>query len=199
MSRAAWSACALLLLAATAAGEGRPAGPLVVDLGTHRIHDVGGSVWHVGEARAEAPVTALRAILRDFERYPDWFPRLAEARVLRAGAEPIVYGRLDLPWPLADRDYVVAYRELRDREGGFWLEAVPTELAATPEQPGVERIPVETRWRVVPTSDGGARITYHARESGPRLSGWLADRTFRSDWATLVRALRDRLVESTRT
>jgi polyketide cyclase/dehydrase/lipid transport protein len=75
--------------------------------------------WGLGEGEIVAPLAQVVAHLTDFATLPRWAPRIAEVRVLERGAnEALVYFRLDLPWPLSDRDWTVRYHWGRTGEPG---------------------------------------------------------------------------------
>ena len=53
-----------------------------------------------------APRKKIASIITDINDYPNWYPDIAKASILKkvAANEFIVYSVLDLPWPASDRD-----------------------------------------------------------------------------------------------
>jgi hypothetical protein len=62
-----------------------------------------------GEGTLEAPAGKLISVARDIPRQPEWVNRLEEARVLREVGpnHRIIYLKVDSPWPVSDRDFVI--------------------------------------------------------------------------------------------
>lgn len=141
----------------------------------------------------EAGVPAVRSVLLDLEGFGRWFPATAEWRVLDR-PEPgraTVYGRQALPWPVADRDYVVEYR-WGDEEGVFVLSAVALGRADPAAPPSVVRIErMRTEWRVESTP-GGAAVRYRYQgDVGGRLPEWVARTGWRSRTPVVIERLRE--------
>jgi hypothetical protein len=111
----------------------------------------------------DASPADVRRVLLDLDEFAEWFPWLAEWRVLSktdSGAQ--VYGRQDVPWPGRDRDYVAQYRWWSEEEV-FFLEAVGTPDAVPPAPRGVDRVEqFRSEWRIEPDESGGTRARYTA-------------------------------------
>ncbi|MFH1463059.1 MAG: hypothetical protein ABIO70_01605 [Pseudomonadota bacterium] len=80
-----------------------------------------GLPWARSVFTLPAPQPRIVALLSDFARYPDFMERVSETRVY---APDVVHIILDMPFPIASRDYVVKYT--RRDEG----EAVMFDFAA---------------------------------------------------------------------
>jgi uncharacterized protein YndB with AHSA1/START domain len=146
------------------------------------------------EGYLQAPYALVRDVLLDLEGFGRWFPAMKDWRVLsRSETEPtaLAYGRQWLPWPVAHRDYVVAYR-WTDDESGFVLDAKALAEATPEPRDGVVRIvSMETRWRIEPSEVG---TTVHYRFVGDiagRLPRWAAEAGWRSSTPRLIEALRE--------
>ena len=127
-----------------------------------------------------APPTRVRAVLLALEAFGDWTDGLATWRVLERDARTArVYGRHDLPWPLADRDYVVDYHWSDGDAGDFVLDAQAIDDARFPPVEGVVRVQrMETRWELRAAGDG-TRVRYRFRAAlggaAETLAGWTRD------------------------
>jgi hypothetical protein len=114
-----------------------------------------------GTTELPLSLDAVRGVLLDLERFPEWIRSLAVWTVLTRGpVEAIVYGRHDLPWPLSDRDYTVRYTWRSEAER-FALEARSTAEAGPAPAPGVVRLTaVHSTWEVERLGPERCRVTY---------------------------------------
>ncbi len=114
-----------------------------------------------GRTELPHPLEAVRAVLLDLAGFSRWGRSLVRWQVLDSSPnEAIVYGRHDVPWPLADRDYVVRYtwQLLPDR---FLLEARSTDDERAPVSDGVVRLArVYSSWEVTRAGPGRACVVY---------------------------------------
>lgn len=142
------------------------------------------------EATLDAPAADVEAMLKDFERYPDIFPRMTDADV----RGDVAWLRLDLPGVLADRDYVVRYEERR--EGKAWVVQFAAVVDARfPPLPDAVRLgDMYGEWRVEATPEGDARVVY---EWNPDLGGgvpeWAWERARRMQGNEVMASLVDAL------
>jgi hypothetical protein len=70
-----------------------------------------------GEGVLNAPIGKLISVSRDVSRQKEWVNRLEMAKVLRE-LEPghrVIYLKIDTPWPVSDRDFVIDSRMTVDR------------------------------------------------------------------------------------
>ena len=114
-----------------------------------------------GTTVLEHSLEAIRRVLLDLERFPMWIRGLVTWTVLaRGAADAVVYGRHDLPWPLADRDYTVRYTWTSEAERVV-LEARSTVEAGPPPVPGVVRLTaVHSIWEVEALAPERCRVSY---------------------------------------
>lgn len=118
---------------------------------------VDGLPWCRASALIDAPLAALRAVVLDFDRYPERFPRIHEVRAL---APDVKYLRLDLPSPLADRDYCARFRFEVDAAAWFRVSWFAVRHEAAPPVEGVVRLNrAAGAWELV-AGPTGTRVVY---------------------------------------
>jgi len=146
----------------------------------------------VVEGQIEAPFESVRAALLDLEGFGGWFPSTEEWRVLtRDPDSALVYGRLALPWPIDDRDYVARY-SWRDAPDAFVLEARGVSDAEPRPRAGIVRVEsMRTVWRIEP--EGSATAVRYVYEGSP--GGVLPDWVARIGWEMQTGILMDALGE----
>jgi uncharacterized protein YndB with AHSA1/START domain len=116
--------------------------------------------WGLGEGEIAAPIDRVIAHLTDFPSLTKWMPRVAELRVLERGAgEAVVYFRIDLPWPISDRDWTLRYRWQRDG-GRFVMTWCDAPDRGPPRGRAVRVAPMRGYWELVATADGKTRARY---------------------------------------
>lgn len=126
--------------------------PVVVDCAT-----VDGLPWCRASALIDAPLADLRAVVLDFDNYPRRFPRIHEVRAL---APDVKYLRLDLPSPLADRDYCARFRFEVDAAAWFRVSWFAVSHDAAPPLEGVVRLRrAAGAWELV-AGPSGTRVVY---------------------------------------
>lgn len=128
--------------------------------------------WCRATARLDAPPEVLVEILRDFDAYPEIFPRIRSCRELEPGLAHMV---LDMPTPFSDRDYVAQF--VQTREGD--VEIFTWRPGVHPEAPVGEAVRLERsagEWRLVPDGDGSyVSYTWQA-EIGGDIPTWALPR-----------------------
>jgi hypothetical protein len=127
-----------------------------------------GVPWGRGEGEIAAPIERVIAHLTDFEGLRRYMPRLADLRVISRGdGEAVVYFRIDLPWPVSDRDWTLRYHWRHEREHFFmsWSDA-PGQ--GPPPGRAVRVTPMRGSWELWPTERGttGARYLFLAELGG---------------------------------
>lgn len=159
-----------------------PAGAEVVQEAAPRI--VCQPPWCEATLDIAASPEAIRAILMDFSRYPQVFPRVRSALPVAGGRG--VQVTLGMPFPLADRDYVVEMQ-------GDPLHFVAMPLPH-PEVPGVVRLPdFAGRWHLVPSEEGeGTQVRYlwHT-DLGADIPAWAVQRAWVTQGNEILLRLRD--------
>ncbi len=138
----------------------------------------------------DAPYAEVVAVLLDLERFGDWFPSLSRWEVLSRTDVAVVYGRQDLPWPLADRDYVVEYRWSTDASGEFRLEANGTNGAGPAPFDEVIRLErLRSQWTVRDAGDGSAVRYHYSGDPGGSIPDWIGRIGWRSQAKVLIEQL----------
>lgn len=150
-----------------------------------------------GTAELPVAVERVRRVLLDVSSFDAWMPGLLRWEVLeRAPGALRVYGRHDLPWPLADRDYVVRYA-WSEEPGGFALEARSVAGGPDPEPRVVRLERVYSRWELRPGDRGGSWVRYtYDGELGGRLPSFWVERAWRSQAPELLARLEARAASS---
>jgi hypothetical protein len=101
-------------------------------------------------------LASLESLVHDFEHYPRIFLRLNEVRVLDTN---VVYVKLDMPFPVADRDYVARFeRKVVEKEVRFsWS---PVRHVDAPPVDAIRLVRAAGEWRLSPISSDRTRVTY---------------------------------------
>lgn len=174
-----------LLLARTdpGAAQGVPAQNLAVEI----------------EATIDAPPLEVRATLLDLDRYGEWFPNTVQWKVLeRQPGSLLAYGRLYLPWPVDDRDYVVRYQWSEDQRVPFRLRAVATPAGGPPVSENVVRVEqMTTTWEVAPLGSGTFIRYLYEGSPGGLLPDWVFEIGWEMQTGVLMEAL-ERQIERRR-
>jgi hypothetical protein len=132
-----------------------------------------------GVTYVDASLNALMALLKDAPANQDWVYRSGGARMLQEEgyAQATVYGVVDAPWPMQDRDSVVrfAYRQHSvSKDIAITITNFPDYL---PPQKGFVRVPqLGGFWRLQPQTDGRVKVTYQVYgDPGGAIPVWLAN------------------------
>lgn len=131
-----------------------------------------------GVIRLEASLNAVMALLKDAEFNRQWVYRSGGARVLeeQGYARAYVYGIVDAPWPMQDRDTVVRfdYRQEARGEITITINNFPDYL---PHVEGYVRVPdFGGYWRLRPQQDGQVEVTYQVYgDPGGWIPVWIAN------------------------
>ncbi len=116
--------------------------------------------------RVQARLSTVAAVLQDTQAMPQWLYRTREVQVLESAGPASGLLRLvtHLPWPLADRDAVIAWQMKQDPlSGEVQLTGAATAHGA-PLVDGCVRMPeLESNWRLKPLGGGIVEV---------RLSGY---------------------------
>ena len=148
----------------------------------------------LAEFRAVAEIAASRwevlAVITDVANQPKWMRRVSEVRVLET-EEPlraVFYLRMDMPWPVSDRDAVLdSHTEFPDEARSVTHFAQTSRPAYEPVE-GVIRMPrLRGHYALTALEPGRTRVEYQVdADPGGNLPDWLATRMGRDDpWHTL--------------
>ncbi|MGB0678614.1 MAG: START domain-containing protein [Polyangiales bacterium] len=154
------------------------------------------------ELKAVTLLHASRAkvlqVLSDVPRYRRWIPRCRQSRLLwrRSAQELGFYQRFHLPWPLHDRDMVVAVQaRALDPAGPLHIDFATTRQKAPPTPKRVVRIRhMRGHYRLESLGPQRTRLSYQVYvDLGGSLPRWFLRWVARDvPWLT-VRALRKEL------
>ena len=132
-----------------------------------------------GVTRVKASLNAVMALLKDAAFNHEWVYRSGGARILEEqGYErAFVYGIVDAPWPMQDRDTVVRFDYRQQESTGditITISNVPNYL---PAQGGYVRVPdFGGYWRLRPQGDGWVEVTYQVfGNPGGWIPVWVAN------------------------
>ncbi len=131
-----------------------------------------------GSALIPAPIESIRSLLRDADRFKDWFPNTSESRLLeREGNVSYQYSVLDTPWPVSDRDNVFRAETTIDGATGSISIRISAAPDRHPEQPGRVRVRrARGEWRLEPASTSQTRVIFTMHlEPGGGVPEWMVD------------------------
>ncbi|MEZ4330951.1 MAG: START domain-containing protein [Myxococcota bacterium] len=129
-----------------------------------------------GTAEVAASVEAIRALLRDADRFHTWFPDTSESRLLeRTGDVSYQYSVLDTPWPITDRDNVFRAETTRDETTGVVAISVQAAPDRHPERPDRVRVRhARGEWRLEPIAVERTRVVFTMHlDPGGGVPQWL--------------------------
>jgi hypothetical protein len=132
-----------------------------------------------GVVRVKASLNAVMALLKDASFNQQWVYRSSGARVLEESgyAQAYVYGVVDAPLPMSDRDTVVRFDYLQNpatREITVTITNVPDFIAP---KANLVRVPaMGGHWGVKPVADGWVEVTYQIYgDPGGWIPTWVAN------------------------
>lgn len=170
---------AAFLAAPTIAEDWEP----VYSAGNLRVHkrDYAGSALDEirGVVRVKASLNAVMALLKDAPFNRHWVYRSGGARILRERgyAQAYVYGVVDAPPPMSDRDTVVRFDYRQDPETNVITVAITNVPDFIAVKAGLVRVPdMGGFWRLKPEADGWVEVTYQIYgDPGGWIPAWLAN------------------------
>jgi hypothetical protein len=132
-----------------------------------------------GTLRVKASLNALMALLKDAAFNRHWVYRSGGAHILKESgyAQAYVYGVVDAPLPMSDRDTVVRFDYLQNPQTG----EITVTITNVPEfiAPKAEYVRVPTmggHWVLKPESGGWVEVTYQIYgDPGGWIPAWLAN------------------------
>ena len=133
-----------------------------------------------GVLRVKATLNAVMALLKDAPFNRAWVYRSGGASILQDAGYPMayVYGVVDAPYPMSDRDTVVRFDYEQDPETKditVTITNVPDFIAVKPEYVRVPKI--GGFWQLTPEKDGWVEIRYQFYgDPGGWIPVWLANR-----------------------
>lgn len=133
-----------------------------------------------GMTRVKASLNALMALLKDAPFNRHWVYRSGGARILQESgySQAFVYGIVDSPWPMLDRDTVVRF----DYEQQAKTKAITIAITNFPEfiplEDGLVRVPkFGGYWKLQPEEGGWVGVTYQVYgDPGGWIPAWVANK-----------------------
>ena len=133
-----------------------------------------------GTVRIRASLNALMALLKDDDFNDQWVYRSGGARILQDAGYPqaYVYGVVDAPFPMTDRDAIVRFDYRQDPGTKEITIAITNFPQFIPEEDGLVRVPeFGGFWRLRPREGGWVEVTYQVYgDPGGWIPAWLANR-----------------------
>lgn len=166
-----------------AAGENRDGWETVYqqgELSVQRRDYQGSTLDEVkGVVRVRASLNALMALLKDDAFNQDWVYRSGGARIVETSgyARAWVYGVVDAPFPMQDRDSVVRFDFHQDAATRDITISITNEPRFLPSKPDLVRVPdMGGFWRLQPEPEGWVKVTYQVYgDPGGWVPVWLAN------------------------
>ena len=132
-----------------------------------------------GVTRLKASLNAVMALLKDAPFNRHWVYRSGGARILKENGyhQAYVYGVVDAPWPIQDRDTVVRFDYRQDPASAEITITVTNFPAFTEPDSRYVRVPdLGGFWRLRPQADGWVEVTYQIHgDPGGWIPVWLAN------------------------
>lgn len=133
-----------------------------------------------GTTRLRASLSAIMTLLRDDAYNEHWVYRSGGARILRQDGDTRawVYGVVDAPWPIADRDTVVRFDYRQAPTSGVITIDITNAPDFVPHKDPYIRVPdFGGFWQLRPQGDGDVQVIYQVRgDPGGWIPIWVANR-----------------------
>lgn len=133
-----------------------------------------------GVVRVKATLNAVMALLKDAQFNREWVYRSGGAKILQdvGYAQAYVYGVVDAPYPMSDRDTVVRFDYHQDQATREITVTITNFPAFIAEKTDLVRVPaIGGYWHLKPEEDGWVTVTYQVYgDPGGWIPVWLANR-----------------------
>jgi len=133
-----------------------------------------------GVVRVKATLNAVMALLKDAQFNREWVYRSGGASILQDSgyAQAYVYGVVDAPYPMSDRDTVVRFDYQQDQETKEITVTITNFPAFIAKKADLVRVPgIGGFWHLKPEEDGWVEVTYQVYgDPGGWIPVWLANR-----------------------
>ena len=132
-----------------------------------------------GVTRLKASLNAVMALLKDAQFNQHWVYRSGGATILKENGyqQAYVYGVVDAPWPIQDRDAVVRFDYWQHPQSAEITITITNSPAFIEPESGYVRVPdFGGFWRLRPLADGWVEVTYQVHgDPGGWIPVWLAN------------------------
>jgi hypothetical protein len=133
-----------------------------------------------GIVRVKATLNAVMALLKDADFNREWVYRSGGASILQDSgyAQAYVYGVVDAPFPMSDRDTVVRFDYHQDQATKEITVTISNFPEFIPEKADLVRVPeMGGYWQLKPEHGGWVEVTYQVYgDPGGWVPVWLANR-----------------------
>jgi Polyketide cyclase / dehydrase and lipid transport len=133
-----------------------------------------------GTVRVQATLNAVMALLKDADFNHEWVYRSGGARILQdtGFAQAYVYGVVDAPFPMTDRDTVVRFDFQQDPVTRTVTITITNFPEFIPVKVEFVRVPqFGGYWQLTPEKDGWVEVTYQVYgDPGGWIPVWVANR-----------------------
>lgn len=133
-----------------------------------------------GVVRLKASLNAVMALLKDAEFNDHWVYRSGGARILEDNgyARAYVYGVVDAPFPMQDRDTVVRFDYQQDPASRVITVTLKNVPDYVPPKDNFVRVPeIGGFWKLQAEEEGWVEVTYQVYgDPGGWIPVWLANR-----------------------
>ena len=169
----------VLLALPAMAGDWQPV-PNGEDVFVQRREYQGSALQEIrGVTRLKASLNAIMALLKDAPFNRNWVYRSGGATILKENGykQAYVYGFVDAPWPMQDRDTVVRFDYWQHPESAEITITITNFPAFTEPESQFIRVPdFGGFWRLRPQADGWVEVTYQVYgDPGGWIPVWLAN------------------------
>lgn len=132
-----------------------------------------------GQTRLTGSLNAVMALLKDAGYNNHWVFRSGGARVLQSSGyeQSYVYGVVDAPWPMQDRDTVVRFDYAQHPVTRIVTIKISNHPEFIPHRPGLVRVPdFGGFWQLRPLPGGHVDVIYQVHGNpGGWVPTWLAN------------------------
>lgn len=174
------SVCLLLLLP----GYGQSDWKLKKEVGNLKVYartPKGGGVQEIKvKCMVDAPLSSVIAIITDVPATTDWVYACTEAHILKqlSETEAIVYGKLEFPFPLQNRDFVAKtsiWQDDRTKEVFINTYNLPNYIPKVRKHVRIPKLTIH--WRLKPLNANQVAVDYiMASDPGGMIPNWLVNR-----------------------
>ena len=124
-------------------------------------------------------LSALVAVIEDFEACPDWADRCAESYLVEriSNNQALVYTHNDMPFPVKDRDVLARIVWHQDPDSfEVLMDSVATSDLMDEVRGRLRLTEAVATWRFTPVTSGTVEITSEAHiDPGSSLPGWVTN------------------------
>jgi len=131
------------------------------------------------ECEVNATPAQLVALLMDVNTSADWVYHVKSCRLIKqvSPAELYYYSEVNMPWPVANRDFVAHLVVSRDQVTKAIVIDGPCVTGLIPERTGIVRIGNSTgKWIITPVANDQTKIEYSIHvDPGGHIPAWMVN------------------------